>query len=83
MHLSLLNCYFIFSILRFTHDLTGHVAAGERPVSKKRAAKDDRWGFGGRKRLGKQNDAASAADTEGYRPGRFDDGIGRRCGDCE
>jgi hypothetical protein len=53
--------------------------AGEQPVSKKRSAKNERYGFGGRKRLGKQNDVASAADTEGYRPGRFDDGIGRRC----
>ncbi len=52
--------------------------AGEHKVGKKREAKNERYGFGGRKRLGKQNDATSAADTDGYRQGRFDDGLGRR-----
>ena len=51
---------------------------GEHKVGKKREAKNERYGFGGRKRLGKQNDATSAADTDGYRQGRFDDGLGRR-----
>ena len=50
--------------------------AGERQPSKKREARDSKYGFGGRKRLGKQNDASSAADMEGYKPGRFDDGFG-------
>ncbi len=56
------------------------VHAGERKVSKKREAKDTKFGFGGRKRLGKQNDASSAADMGGFRQGNFDDGVGRgRC----
>ena len=33
--------------------------------SKKREARDERYGFGGRKRLKKQNDATSAANMEG------------------
>ncbi|EIE20095.1 eukaryotic rRNA processing [Coccomyxa subellipsoidea C-169] len=53
------------------------VHAGERKVSKKREAKDTKFGFGGRKRLGKQNDASSAADMGGFRQGNFDDGVGR------
>lgn len=40
-------------------------------MSKKRNAKDEKFGFGGRKRLKKQNDASSAADMEGFRPARF------------
>ena len=52
--------------------------AGEHKVGKKREAKNERYGFGGRKRLGKQNDATSAADTDSYKQGRFDDGLGRR-----
>ena len=51
-------------------------ATGERSVGKKREAKNERYGFGGRKRLGKQNDASSAADTDGFRQGRFNDGFG-------
>ena len=39
-------------------------------VSKKRAVRDQKFGFGGRKRLGKQNDASSAADMESFRPFR-------------
>ena len=53
-------------------------ATGERSVGKKREAKNERYGFGGRKRLGKQNDASSAADMNGFRQGRFDDGVGGR-----
>ena len=45
-------------------------------MSKKREAKDSKFGFGGRKRLGKQNDASSAADMGGFRQGNFDDGFG-------
>ena len=37
-------------------------------------------GFGGPKRLRKQNDASSAADVDGYRPSRFDDGVARKVG---
>ena len=54
--------------------------AGETKVGKKREAKNERYGFGGRKRLGKQNDATSAADMGGFRQGRFDDGFSGRCG---
>ena len=37
-------------------------------------------GFGGPKRLRKQNDASSAADVDGYKPSRFDDGVARKAG---
>ena len=53
--------------------------AGEKKVGKKREAKNERYGFGGRKRLGKQNDATSAADMDGFRQGKFNDGYGGRC----
>lgn len=48
---------------------------GEKKVSRKREAKDSKFGFGGRKRLGKQNDASSAANMDGFRQGNFDDGM--------
>ena len=51
---------------------------GEKNVGKKREAKNDRYGFGGRKRLGKQNDASSAADMDGFKQGRYNDGFGGR-----
>ncbi len=44
-------------------------------MSRKREAKDAKFGFGGRKRLGKQNDASSAANMDGFRQGNFDDGM--------
>lgn len=47
-------------------------------MGKKREAKNDKYGFGGRKRLGKQNDASSAADMDSFKQGRFEDGIGGR-----
>ncbi len=53
--------------------------AGEKKVGKKREAKNETYGFGGRKRLGKQNDATSAADMDGFRQGKFNDGYGGRC----
>ncbi|CAL5221811.1 g4067 [Coccomyxa viridis] len=56
------------------------IRPGERTVGKKREAKNDKYGFGGRKRLGKQNDASSAADMDGFRQGKFDDGFGGRGG---
>lgn len=37
-------------------------------------------GFGGRKSLKKQNDAYSAADMDGYRPGKFKESFGARKG---
>lgn len=41
----------------------------ERYKNKKRTARDSKYGFGGRKRLGKQNDAVSAAaDPEKFHP---------------
>ncbi|KAK9803694.1 hypothetical protein WJX73_001841 [Symbiochloris irregularis] len=43
----------------------------DRKVSKKRKAKDEKFGFGGPKRRGKQNDADSAANMDGFRQGRF------------
>jgi rRNA-processing protein EBP2 len=49
-----------------------------RDKSKKRAQRDAKYGFGGPKRLRKQNDAASAAAVDGYRPARFDDGVARK-----
>ncbi|QDZ24633.1 rRNA processing protein EBP2 [Chloropicon primus] len=39
--------------------------------SKKREARDKKFGFGGRKKIQKQNDAASSADDSGWRQGRF------------
>lgn len=35
-------------------------------------------GFGGPKKLKKQNDAYSAADVDSYKPAKFDDGMGRK-----
>lgn len=55
------------------------IQQGNTP-SKKQQMKDAKFGFGGRKRLQKQNDAFSAADMSGYKPGRFDDGFGSRKG---
>jgi rRNA-processing protein EBP2 len=49
------------------------IQAGITP-NKKRQMKNAKFGFGGRKRLQKQNDAFSAADMSGYKPGKFDDG---------
>ncbi|GAB4815830.1 hypothetical protein N2152v2_002876 [Parachlorella kessleri] len=49
-----------------------------REQSKKRQQRDSKFGFGGPKRLRKQNDASSAADVDGYRPSRFDDGVGAK-----
>lgn len=44
----------------------------DRTIGKKRQLKNAKFGFGGKKRLQKQNDAFSAADMSGYKPGRFD-----------
>eukprot|EP00775_Hariotina_reticulata_P003949 gene3949-4203_t len=55
------------------------IQQGKTP-NKKRQMKDAKFGFGGRKRLQKQNDAFSAADMSGYKPGRFDDGVGGKKG---
>jgi len=52
----------------------------DRTVGKKRQLKNAKFGFGGKKRLQKQNDAFSAADMSGYKPGRFDDGVGKKGG---
>ncbi|PNH11380.1 putative rRNA-processing protein EBP2 [Tetrabaena socialis] len=48
--------------------------------NKKRQMRDSKFGFGGRKALGKQNDAFSAASTEDYKPGGFKDHFGPRKG---
>eukprot|EP00879_Flechtneria_rotunda_P012238 GHRR01012780.1.p1 GENE.GHRR01012780.1~~GHRR01012780.1.p1 ORF type:complete len:278 (+),score=128.67 GHRR01012780.1:234-1067(+) len=52
---------------------------GKMP-SKKRQVKDAKFGFGGRKRLQKQNDAFSAADMSSYKPGTFHNGFGGKGG---
>jgi hypothetical protein len=52
----------------------------DRTPGKKRQLKNAKFGFGGKKRLQKQNDSFSAADMSGYKPGRFDDGGGRKGG---
>ena len=39
--------------------------------SKARQARDNKFGFGGRKKIQKQNDAKSAADDSGWSQGRF------------
>ena len=44
---------------------------GAKEKGGKRAFKDAKYGRGGRKRGSRQNDAASAADTTGFRPGKF------------
>ena len=52
----------------------------DRTPGKKRQLKNAKFGFGGKKKLQKQNDAFSAADMSGYKPGRFDDGFKRKGG---
>lgn len=53
------------------------IRRGDGPSKgKKRLARDAKYGFGGRKRLGKQNDARSAADMSDYKPGKFRDQFG-------
>eukprot|EP01024_Parvocaulis_polyphysoides_P074820 TRINITY_DN96518_c0_g1_i1.p1 TRINITY_DN96518_c0_g1~~TRINITY_DN96518_c0_g1_i1.p1 ORF type:complete len:306 (-),score=60.92 TRINITY_DN96518_c0_g1_i1:335-1225(-) len=42
-----------------------------RAKSMKKQIKDSKYGFGGPKRMGKKNDAISAADTSSFRQGRF------------
>ncbi len=54
------------------------MCAGGRQPAAKREARNSRYGFGGRKRLAKQNDAASAADMEGFRTSKADRGGGGR-----
>ena len=49
-------------------------------MGKKREAKNEKYGFGGRKRLQKQNDASSAADMDTFKQGRYNDGFGGRWG---
>mmetsp|Transcript_16993 Transcript_16993/g.40545 ORF Transcript_16993/g.40545 Transcript_16993/m.40545 type:complete len:289 (-) Transcript_16993:18-884(-) len=44
------------------------ISDGFATKSKKRQFKDSKFGFGGRKRLKKQNDAFSAADMSSYKP---------------
>jgi rRNA-processing protein EBP2 len=51
--------------------------AASRKPSAKRAARDAKYGYGGRANTGRRrNDASSAADMRDYRPARFDDGFG-------
>ena len=44
-----------------------HALAARTPTSKRREAKNSKFGFGGRKRLNKQNDAFSAASMDSYK----------------
>ena len=53
---------------------------GAREQSGKRAFKDAKYGRGGRKRGSRQNDAASAADTRDFRPGKFTEHFSARGG---
>ena len=57
----------------------GERFAGNRSKSAKRAFKDGKYGFGGPKRLRKQNDAYSAAGGD-YRRSSFDDGFAGKKG---
>ncbi len=78
-HYQLTRCRTVVGSSPFVDGLLmRNAATGERTVGKKREAKNEKYGFGGRKRLGKQNDASSAADMDGFRQGRFDDGFGGR-----
>lgn len=49
------------------HTLGGRAMAGAPAVSKKKAAKDARYGFGGRKAGKRNNDAYSAADVSDWK----------------
>uniref|UniRef100_A0A7S0SLK1 rRNA-processing protein EBP2 n=1 Tax=Mantoniella antarctica TaxID=81844 RepID=A0A7S0SLK1_9CHLO len=51
----------------------------------KREFKDDKFGFGGRKRMTKQNDKESSKDMSGYKPSNFDSSFraGKGWGDLE
>ncbi len=56
-------------------------AGGSGPINKKRQAKDSKFGFGGSKRLSKQNDAYSSASMEGYKgPGKAGGGKSGKVG---
>eukprot|EP00899_Mesostigma_viride_P002628 jgi/Mesvir1/12366/Mv00549-RA.1 len=52
----------------------------KRGPSQKRAFKDAKFGFGGPKKLKKQNDAGSAGDMDGFRGGMFSEGGKQRGG---
>lgn len=54
---------------------------GAKEKGGKRAFKDAKYGRGGRKRGSRQNDAASAADTRGFKPGKFAEHFSARGGD--
>ena len=64
------------------HDRNRPGAGGSGgPVNKKRQAKDSKFGFGGSKRLSKQNDAYSSASMEGYKgPGKAGGGKSGKVG---
>jgi len=51
--------------------------SASRKPSGKRAARDAKYGFGGRANKGRRRtDATSAADMRSYKPATFDDGFG-------
>mmetsp|Transcript_2396 Transcript_2396/g.4013 ORF Transcript_2396/g.4013 Transcript_2396/m.4013 type:complete len:361 (-) Transcript_2396:378-1460(-) len=51
---------------------------GAGALNKKRVARDSKYGFGGAKRLSKQNDAHSAADMSEYKPSKFQENFGAK-----
>jgi len=53
---------------------------GDVAARKKREFRDSKFGYGGRKRLAKQNDASSAADMRSYKPASFDNGARGKSG---
>uniref|UniRef100_A0A7S0RRS0 rRNA-processing protein EBP2 n=1 Tax=Chlamydomonas leiostraca TaxID=1034604 RepID=A0A7S0RRS0_9CHLO len=58
----------------------GAPPGGSGTPGKKRLMKNAKFGYGGAKRAKKQNDAASAANMDGYRPGKFRDQFGGKGG---
>lgn len=64
-----LQCYVIECFLRYQKARQKYESchAARNPTSKKREAKNSKFGFGGRKRLKKQNDASSAANMDSYK----------------
>lgn len=75
--LSCWSAVWVAVVLPHTHGMPA-TAAFRRPCQLPTLASLPHTGFGGPKRLRKQNDASSAADVDNYRPSRFDDGVARK-----
>lgn len=71
-------------VMSFRMPAYGLSHAARTPISKKREAKNSKFGFGGRKRLKKQNDSSSTANMDSYKGGggrgRVKGGRGNRPG---